>query len=445
MNGGKAVLGYELWIDAWSGGDTYMVYNGAGSSNVMEYRLTTNDVGPHSQILETGRQYRFQVRAINNCDTEDPSRSCFGEFSEVQVFTVRDPRPPLPPSMPQRDSVTHVTSSNEATISISWSPPIDNGGSPITGYILYMRDYDGTMTNHPLGQETTIWQASALRPGEVYRFHVVAINAMGKSGNSPVLSTLAAMHPGVSYAGDSEYSKLSYRPVITDVQESSLTTKWSHLPADITGGSPITGFKVYLYKYEYPLIHSNADHIEEEVQHIVVASQSSIVTGTFTAFFRGHETSDIAVGATAEEVKAALENLPSINIVDVESIENGWSVAFLSEAGDLPLMEATSGRLSSNAKVFITEMTKGDPATLIYDGSETPGQRTFKALDLTPDSGYAFKVAPVNAIGAGILSSSSIITVARAGASASKTTATGSALSMGIAGSISEEQVVTFL
>lgn len=80
----------------------------------------------------------------------------------------------------------------------------------------------------------------------MYPFHFVAINAMGKSGNSPVLSTLAAMHPGVRYAGDSEYSKLSYRPVITDVQESSLTTKWSHLPADITGGSPITGFKVYL-------------------------------------------------------------------------------------------------------------------------------------------------------------------------------------------------------
>ncbi len=115
-----------------------MVYNGAGSPDVMEFCLTTSNVGLHSQIVKTGRQYRFQVKAINNCDTEDTSRSCFSEFSEVQVLTVRDPRAPLPPSMPRRDSGTRVTSSNEATIFVSWVPPTDNGGSPITGYILFM-------------------------------------------------------------------------------------------------------------------------------------------------------------------------------------------------------------------------------------------------------------------------------------------------------------------
>lgn len=50
--------GYELWMDPWGGGGTFMVYEGAGSPDVMEFRLTTSDVGLHSQILETGRQYR---------------------------------------------------------------------------------------------------------------------------------------------------------------------------------------------------------------------------------------------------------------------------------------------------------------------------------------------------------------------------------------------------
>lgn len=63
---------------------------------------------------------------------------------------------------------------------------------------------------------------------------------MGKSGNSPVLSTLAAMHPGLSYAGELEYSENIYRPVIIDVQENSSTTKWSYLPSDITGGSLVS-------------------------------------------------------------------------------------------------------------------------------------------------------------------------------------------------------------
>eukprot|EP00571_Detonula_confervacea_P009541 CAMPEP_0172316672 /NCGR_PEP_ID=MMETSP1058-20130122/29061_1 /TAXON_ID=83371 /ORGANISM="Detonula confervacea, Strain CCMP 353" /LENGTH=59 /DNA_ID=CAMNT_0013031037 /DNA_START=35 /DNA_END=211 /DNA_ORIENTATION=- len=59
-------------------------------------------------------------------------------------------------------------------------------------------------------------------------------------------------------------------------------------------------------------------------------------------------------------------------MVTCSIVSDGWSVAFLSEAGDLPLIQVTSGRLSNGAKVVVTEMTKGDPATLVYDGSETP-------------------------------------------------------------------------
>lgn len=42
-------------------------------------------------------------------------------------------------------------------------------------YISHMKDYDGTMTNHAPGHETMTWRASDLRPGEVYRFHVVLL------------------------------------------------------------------------------------------------------------------------------------------------------------------------------------------------------------------------------------------------------------------------------
>jgi hypothetical protein len=109
-----------------------------------------------------------------------------------------------------------------------------------------MKDHNGTVTNKLFCHETTRWKIEALRPGEVYCFHVVAMNAFGKSGNSPVLSVLAAMHLGLSYAGSPEYSKLKYHPVITDVQESLLALKWSPLPSDITEGSPIKGLQTLL-------------------------------------------------------------------------------------------------------------------------------------------------------------------------------------------------------
>ena len=48
--------------------------------------------------------------------------------------------------------------------------------------------------------------------------------------------------------------------------------------------------------------------------------------------------------------------LGQINLIHVESISDGWSITFLSEAGDLPLIEATSEKLSNNAKVEATEI-----------------------------------------------------------------------------------------
>lgn len=47
------------------------------------------------------------------------------------------------------------------------------------------------MTSHAVGSDALAWQEDRLHVGEVYLFHVVAINAIGKSGKSPALSTLA--------------------------------------------------------------------------------------------------------------------------------------------------------------------------------------------------------------------------------------------------------------
>lgn len=433
VNGGGEVSGYELYID--EGGNSMLVYDGAGRPDATEFTVRTNNIGQHSQILETGRQYSFKVRAINNCDTVDFSKSCFGEFSRGQAFTVREPRPPFPPPMPTRGASTRVTSPTEASIAVSWSPPVDNGGSPITGYILYMRDKDGTTTNHPVSDETTFLEVDSLNPGELYNFHLVAVNALGKSGNSPVLSILAAHHPGLSLSGYPEFSNLEYRPTIKDVQQDRVSVKWSPLPSEITGGSHVTGFKLYMYEANYPLARVDADPINQEVQHLVISSKES-VSGTFTVSFLGSETPDIPVDATPIDIKIALENLPSINIVRVHEITDGWAVTFLSEAGDLPLMEPTSGRLSGNAKIVARESIKGDAASIVYDGSQNPGRRHVEVVDLTPNTGYAFKVAPVNAVGEGLLSAASIVTVARAGASSTETTASGGALTKGIAGSI---------
>lgn len=53
-----------------------------------------------------------------------------------------------------------------------------------------------------------------------------------------VLSTLAAVAPGLNYVGEAKYSNTKYRPIIAEVHETYLHTKWSHVLADIQAGLP---------------------------------------------------------------------------------------------------------------------------------------------------------------------------------------------------------------
>ena len=448
QNGGKQVSGYELWMDEWSGGSRYLVYDGSDDPTTLQYTLETTDVGPQSQIVEPGRQYRFQVRAINNCNTTDTDLACHGPFSDVQIFTVREPRRPLAPSAPERDARTGTTSSTSASITVTWSRPVDNGGSAITGYLLYMKHPDGTMESYPLGANYHSHTLQDLAAGETYRFHLVAVNAIGRSGNSPVLSVIAAMPPGMD---DSTlvptYSTDTYRPTIADVKETEMVVEWPSPALDGTGGTPITGYKLYQYAGIGPNTKSNPEPIRQEVQDVLLIvddggsgiDSEGEVGGTFTLSFRGHETASISADATADDVKYDLQNLDSINVVAVEELavgESGWRVSFLSEPGDLHLMQATSGRLvtpnGASAKIIVEEHVKGDAATLVYDGTDQPSVRTFTASNLFPDARYAYKVAPINAVGQGVLSLATTTTVARAGASAQQTTASGGALVAGM-------------
>lgn len=95
--------------------------------------------------------------------------------------------------------------------------------------------------------------------------------------------------------------------------------------------------------------------------HVVGNFSRQAIGGTVAVSLSGYE-------STEDTIQSALENLPRINILHDESIPNGWSVTFLSEVGDRPLMEATSGRLSGvvDAEVVITDMSKEDPAKFTF-------------------------------------------------------------------------------
>ena len=447
-NGGIEVSGYELWMDDWDGGKKFMVYDGSDLPDVLEYTVKTTNLGDMNQIIESGRQYQFQVRAINFCDPIDYDKACHGTFSEAQLFTVREPRRPLPPAAPKRDSYTIINTNDNSkvTVTVSWKPPVDNGGAHVSGYTLYVKASDDSVEMHSFEGHRTVASISNLNLGQVYRFYIIAINEFGRSGNSPTLTVIAGILPGQDSLDRQIYKGETYRPRITAMEKDSVSVVWMPPPPHAQGGTPISGFKLYMYENINHNSKFDPEPVRQEVQDIIIRDLSQI-DGTFTVSFRGSKTDHISVNANATDIKMALQNLSTINIVSVSDISNGWRVTFDSEAGDLPLMMTTSGRLLGpvGVHVKVLEHVKGSVCRLIYDGTGIPSITSFTVNNIQADKTFAFKVAPLNAIGDGILSLASITTSTRVGASAKMTLANGSALVRGIAGFVAEEQVVTFV
>src|SRR5205823_5493062 len=99
--------------------------------------------------------------------------------------------PATPPGAPQG----LVASPGDATVTLTWSAPISNGGSPVTNY----RIYRGTSSN---GETllTTIGNAltysdTAVTNGATYYYQVSATNAIGEGPRSNEASATPVASP----------------------------------------------------------------------------------------------------------------------------------------------------------------------------------------------------------------------------------------------------------
>lgn len=83
------------------------------------------------------------------------------------------------PGAPGKPDITNITRS---TITIKWSPPYSDGGSPITNYILEKREAFAVRwvkaTNRSI--VNTSFTVDGLKEGAQYEFRVVAENKAGE-------------------------------------------------------------------------------------------------------------------------------------------------------------------------------------------------------------------------------------------------------------------------
>ncbi|VEL06667.1 unnamed protein product [Protopolystoma xenopodis] len=134
--------------------------------------------------LEEGNRYLFRVTAVSK---EGPSEPCETTTETLAKNPFDEPDPPGQVQIVERDSTQ---------IDLKWDPPDNDGGAPISGYIVERKEPKLNrwvkLTAQPV--RSCEMSDSTVREGREYEYRVIAINEAGPSEPSKA-SELALAKP----------------------------------------------------------------------------------------------------------------------------------------------------------------------------------------------------------------------------------------------------------
>ena len=155
-DGGSAILRYEYAID--------------DSGTWIDAGLDLEETVPG---LTNGRQYAFEVRAVNSAGPGAPARAAVTPLGM--------------PSVPESLTAT----GGDGEVVLEWSAPADDGGSPVTGY--EYRFAAGTAVPGDTPWQSAgldlEWTLTGLTNGQQYAFEVRALNSAGPGAAAMTTAT----------------------------------------------------------------------------------------------------------------------------------------------------------------------------------------------------------------------------------------------------------------
>uniref|UniRef100_A0A8C1MZR7 Titin n=1 Tax=Cyprinus carpio TaxID=7962 RepID=A0A8C1MZR7_CYPCA len=175
------------------------------------------------KLLE-GNEYVFRILPVNK----------FGVGEPLQSSAVVIKNPFTPPDAPKGVEVSNV---KKDSMVITWEVPTNDGGTPITGYIIEKHDKEGirwTRCNMKTVTNLT-FKVAGLLENHLYEFRVSAENAAGVSEASSATVFYKALDP-VFKPGP------PHNPKVLDMTKSSVVLAWGKPIYD--GGCEIQGYIV---------------------------------------------------------------------------------------------------------------------------------------------------------------------------------------------------------
>lgn len=165
------------------------------------------------RFFEEYTEYYLRVFAINNAG--------IGEPTNAQNFTTIG-RPEVP-----ENSLTEAVDDN---IEITWSLPLDDGGSPVTGYLV---EYTTVENDYDAGTRITTTSEEYIFPSEPGVRYYVRVSAISAAGVGDKTAEMSAV-------GNSIVQSLP--SLIASGQSESVYIEWNEPSEAESGGSPIRSY-----------------------------------------------------------------------------------------------------------------------------------------------------------------------------------------------------------
>lgn len=289
--------------------------------------------------LITGVSYFAQVSSCNVVGCSVPCSS----------FPLQLAPPKQKPSKPSQVSLT-VTS--EQSLQVYFSRPECDGGDPVTAYKIEWdtdssfktsRGFSTGSHNYIVstsdeGCKRCSFVISGLIKGVPYFVRVFSYNSLGYSIEYGIPTP----------ASESPKTKASPPTVVQVIPRSGTSLQVSFLASADSGGAFVSKYKVEWDAMGYYLNSNSEEELNSEnisplfashaVQIITLRSDVNDLSGTFRVAFEGYATDSLNANCTSNEMKFALETLPTVGsiVVHTSRIKTGrtFSITFLTNFGD---------------------------------------------------------------------------------------------------------------
>jgi hypothetical protein len=198
----------------------YRVYRGTAPGILTLLRELDKTLAYTDGGLDNGRPYYYRVSAVNSVGEGTRSAEASATPGAAAGF----------PSEP-RNFAAHP---GNTQVTLTWDPPANTSGAPVTAYRLYRGNASGQETFFTETGGSTGYTCTGLVNGQTYYFQVGARNSAGEGPRSAEASATPAGGPSVPSAP----RNLTYVPGASNV-----TLNWE--PPAFDGGSMITGYSIY--------------------------------------------------------------------------------------------------------------------------------------------------------------------------------------------------------